>query len=113
MFTLNTVDVLCRVGVCEVKVSKGGLDEVGTTTSVVDVLVVDSEPVVAEEALRVVGEAVGVAGASDTELALDDGNVPEVGQLSYTVKAVSVVTVVVNHKVSVRVVVIGSGISGS
>ena len=113
MFTLNTVDVLCRVGVCEVKVSKGGLDEVGTTTSVVDVLVVDSEPVVAEEALRVVGEAVGVAGASDTELALENRDVTEVGQLSNTVETTSIVVVAVSVNVSVRVVVIGSGISGS
>lgn len=57
----------------------------GTTTSVVDVLVVGSETVRAEEALRVVGEGVGVAGSADAELALEDRDVAEVGQLSYTV----------------------------
>lgn len=56
-----------------------------------------------------------MAGSPDTELALEDGAVAKVGQLSNTVETVAVVTVVVNHivSVSVSVVVIGSGISGS
>lgn len=83
MFTLKSV--VDGLGFSEVKVSKGGLDEVGTTTSVVDVLVVDSEPVGAEETLRVVGESVGVPGSPDAELALEDGAVAKVGQLSNTV----------------------------
>lgn len=107
MFTLNTV--LDGSRLWKVVVSKGGLDDVGTTTSVVDVLVVDSKTVDAEETLAVVGEGVGVAGSSDAELALEDGDVPEVGQLSYTVVATSVVTVVVNHVVSVAVSVTVSG----
>lgn len=87
----------------------------GTTTSVVDVLVVGSETVRAEEALRVVGEGVGVAGSADAELALEDRDVAEVGQLSYTVETMAVVTVCVSHNVCVSVIVVveGSGISGS
>lgn len=115
MLTLKIVLVVCSVGLCEVKVSKGGLDEVGTTTSVVDVFVVGSETVRAEETKVVVGEGVGVPGSADAELALEDGDVAKVGQVSVTVVATSVVTVCVSHNVcvSVTVVVTGSGISGS